>query len=168
MSSTDGTGAPGPMKCWTVCHNFARNWPCLWERDGACRRSYTSKRAVFLYLHTHTQKLSMCTVYIYNHIYIYYTNICTYIYIYYVDIQSLHNMIHYIGFRSALGKVSLQSRFRVSGFGFRWSKPTLQTSLRITSRDVTVLHCLFAHRFLRRLSAQRSPQPSEHPYLEVA
>ena len=24
--------------------------------------------------------------------------------------------------------------FRVSGFGFRWSKPTLQTSLRITSR----------------------------------
>ena len=165
MSSTDGTGAPGPMKCWTVCHNFARNWPCLWERDGACRRSYTSKRAVFLYLHTHTQKLSMCTVYIYNHIYIYYTNICTYIYI-----LRRHTVITQYDtlYRVSIGPGEGKSSESVSGFGFRWSKPTLQTSLRITSRDVTVLHCLFAHRFLRRLSAQRSPQPSEHPYLEVA
>ena len=118
MSSTDGTGAPGPMKCWTVCHNFARNWPCLWERDGACRRSYTSKRAVFLYLHTHTQKLSMCTVYIYNHIYIYYTNICTYIYI-----LRRHTVITQYDtlYRVSIGPGEGKSSESVSGFGFRVS-----------------------------------------------
>ena len=38
------------------------------------------------------------------------------------------------GFRISQFETNFNSRFRVSGFGFRWSKPTLQTSLRITSR----------------------------------
>ena len=42
----------------------------------------------------------------------------------FVDWNQLSLSVSGFGFRSALGKLSLQSRFRVSGFGFRRLKPT--------------------------------------------
>ena len=64
------------------------------------------------------------------------------------------------GFRSARGKVSLQSRFRVSGFGFRSSKPTL-----IVGFGFRVSGFAGRSQLCRPLSGSRLPWTLPHTHL---